>query len=81
MLELTCACLVAAAMIAGLFFLALRNQKQGWRRHRGEWWQLQSTPPVEADVPIEHFSDLMRLQQSLALEQQTAQREHLTRSR
>ncbi len=81
MLQLTCAYLVAAAMIAGLFFLALRNHKEGWRRHRGVWWQLQSTPPVEAKVPVEHFSDLMRLQQSLALEQQAAKREHLTRSR
>jgi hypothetical protein len=81
MLQLTCAYLVAAAMIAGLFFLALRNQKQGWRRHRGVWWQLQPTPPVVAEAPVEHFSDLMRLQQSLASEQQAATREHLMRSR
>jgi len=86
MLELSTAWLAAAALIGSLFFLARRNQKQGWRRPRHQWWQAQSDAAAASfaakDNPVlEHFSDLARLQQALVNENQTAQKEHFVESR
>jgi len=86
MLELSAAWLAAAALIGTLFFLALRNQKQGWQRPRYEWWQAQSDAAAASiaakdNAVLEHFSDLARLQQSLANENQTAPKEHFVETR
>jgi hypothetical protein len=86
MLELAFAYLTATALIGGLFVMALRNRKQGWRKVRLVWGQ----PPLvaavpstaaPAEVPVEHFSDLARLQQALTAEHEKAQKEQLVRSR
>ena len=84
MLELAFAYLIATALIGGLFVLAIRNRKQGWRRVRLVWGQ----PPTAAAVPstaapadpVEHFSDLARLQQALSAEHEKAQKEQVVRS-
>jgi hypothetical protein len=86
MLELSAAYLVAAALIGGLLFLAIRNHKQGWRKQRHVWGQTRSTAAIqslqpEVELTLEHFSDLARLQQSLAGETQVAQKEQLVKSR
>ncbi|MGA3185492.1 MAG: hypothetical protein ABSF22_00145 [Bryobacteraceae bacterium] len=77
MLELVFAYSAAAALIAGMLLLALRNQKQGWRRHRGAWFEARETVAVAAfeakpQPPLQHLGDLVRLQQSLAHPGQTA---------
>jgi hypothetical protein len=86
MLELSGAYLIAAALIGGLIFLARRNQKQGWRRPRRAMWEASSqaartSNDAWVDVPIEHFSDLLRLQQSLAAETETVRVEQPVKSR
>jgi len=86
MLELSVAYLTAATLIGGLFFLARRNQKQGWRKQRGAWGEV---PSIEAPAvvetrfqsPLEHFSDLKRLQHALAMEKQVVQEEQLMERR
>jgi hypothetical protein len=86
MLELSGAYLVATALIGCMIFFARRNQKQGWRRMRRSLWEappMARRAPVEAqlDVPFEHFSDLRRLQQSLAAESETVGVEEPVKSR
>jgi hypothetical protein len=73
MLELSFAYLVAAALIGGLFLLAVQNQKQGWRKQRSGLGEIQAAAALasfetKADPALQHLSDLVRLQQSLAAE-------------
>jgi hypothetical protein len=80
MLELAFAYLTAGALITGLFFMARRNQKQGWRRDRGVWWDVQTAATVTAyeprqAPPLQHLGDLVCLQQSLAHLDQAASME------
>jgi hypothetical protein len=77
---------VAAASIAGLFLLALRNQKQGWRRQRGAPWQAREPAVVVAsdsivDLRLRHLADLIRLQQSLAELSQPVPKKDFVRNR
>lgn len=86
MLELAFAYLIGTALIGGLFVLALRNRKQGWRKVRLVWGQLPPAAAVPstaapAEVPVEHLNDLVRLQQALAAEHEKTQKEQLVRSR
>lgn len=74
-MELSLAYLSAAGLIATLFLLARRNRKQGWRKPRPVWSELQAIAAVRAfeakgdpSRPIEtlqHLGDLDRLRQSL----------------
>ena len=85
MLELAFAYLIAAVLIVGLVLLAVRNRKQGWRKNRGAWWEAQSTAAIatvqihKTEAPLEHFNDLVRLQQSLAQDSEPAPVESLKR--
>ncbi len=90
MLELAFAYLIATALIGGLFVMALRNRKQGWRKLRLVWGEPPTAAAVTSsvtataapsEVPVEHFSDLARLQQALTAEHEKAQKEQLVRSR
>jgi hypothetical protein len=86
MLELSAAYLAAAVLIGVMLYLARQNQKQGWQRERNAWGQARSTAAVASlaprmDPPLEHFSDLARLQQALATEDQSARKEQLVPSR
>ena len=70
-----------AGMIAALIALGKRNQKQGWRKRRGHWLEVQSTSAIKAfvarrespvgaahlvsDASLAHMDDLRRLNQSL----------------
>jgi hypothetical protein len=86
MWELSLAYLAAAVLIGGVFLLARRNQKQGWHKQRRVWGQAQSTEAIASfevgiDPAVEHFSDLARLQQSLAAESEAVQKEQSVRSR
>jgi len=86
MLELALAYLVAAVLIGGLSVLAVRNRRQGWRKLRLVWGQIPTAAAipfaaVPAEVPVEHFSDLARLQQALAAEHEKALKEQPVRSR
>jgi heme/copper-type cytochrome/quinol oxidase subunit 1 len=85
MFVLPFAAAIAAAMIAGLFLLALRNQKQGWRRQRGAPWQVQRTAVAalvsSPDPVLRHIADLTRLQQSLAEQSQTVPKKDFVRNR
>lgn len=86
MLELSFAYLVAAAFIAGLFFLAIGNRRQGWRKRRAVWWEAQAkaaSAVFEAmhDAPLQHLDDLSRLQNSLTHQKRPVPEEHLTPSR
>lgn len=68
MIELSLAYLVGAGLIAGLFFMAKQNQKQGWRKHRAVWGQATLTAfetQPEPPQTLSHLGDLGRLQQSL----------------
>lgn len=70
-MQLSLAYLVATGLIAGLVLLARRNQKQGWRRRRGVWLEVQAEAAlrtVEAPStaqPLQHLGDLGRLNESL----------------
>jgi hypothetical protein len=85
MLELSLAYLIAAVLIVGLALLAVRNRKQGWRKNRGAWWEAQSTAAVAAfqsrktEGPLEHYNDLVRLQQSLTHDTEPAPVESVKR--
>lgn len=86
MWELSVAYLAAAALIGVLLFLARRNRKQGWHRERNVWWQAESYAALASfaprvNPPLEHFSDLARLQRALATEDQATRKEQLTPSR
>lgn len=76
-MQLSFAYLLAAGLIATLFLLARRNRRQGWRRQRGVWLQVQAeaalrtveAPSAGAPSPdlgdFGHLGDLGRLQESL----------------
>jgi hypothetical protein len=86
MFVLPLACAVAAALIACLFLLALRNQKQGWRRQRAALWQAREPVVVVAsdsivDLRLRHLADLTRLQQSLAELSQPVPKKDFVRNR
>jgi hypothetical protein len=86
MLELSLAYLAAAVLIGGLLYLAVRNHKRGWRKQRNVWGEAQSAAALasierQVDPPVEHFSDLARLQNALAIEDKTARKEQLTPTR
>ncbi len=68
MMQMTVAYLFAMIMIVGLFVLAKRNQKQGWKKHRHTFEASEQEIP-----PVEHFSDLMRLNRSLSAYGQAVQ--------
>jgi hypothetical protein len=64
MMQLSFAYLFAALVIAGLYLLARRNRKQGWRKQREVPYQ--EAPYQEAiELPVDHFADLSRLHQAL----------------
>jgi hypothetical protein len=84
-MELSVGYLVAAILTGGLLFLALRNQKQGWRKPCGDWAQVQSEVAITSveyrvDSSLQHSNDLTRLQQSIARENQNAQKEQVALS-
>jgi hypothetical protein len=86
MMELSLAYLAAAVLIGGLLYLAERNHKRGWRRQRNVWGQAQVSAAVASidariDTPVEHFSDLARLQHALATEDEATRKEQLVPSR
>ena len=62
MVQLTLAYLFAAVLMLILVLLARRNQRQGWRKQRGEFFKVSESPAL----PAEHQGDLGRLQQSLS---------------
>lgn len=73
--DLSAAYVAAAGLIATLLLLARRNRRQGWRRQRGVWLQVQveaalrtvQAPAEEAQPSgdLGHLGDLGRLQESL----------------
>jgi hypothetical protein len=69
--DVTAAYLAAAGLIATLVLLARWNRKQGWRRRRGAWLDVQAEAAlrtVEArsdSAPLQHLDDLGRLHQAL----------------
>lgn len=73
--DLSGAYVAAAGLIATLLLLARRNRRQGWRRQRGVWLQVQAEAalrtveaPAEEAQPLGdlgHLGDLGRLQESL----------------
>jgi hypothetical protein len=73
MTPLSLAYVFAAGMIAALIGLAKWNQRQGWRKRRGHWLEVQSTAAIEALAagkdPVASDAamagDLRRLNQSL----------------
>lgn len=77
-MELSLAYLFAAALIGGLILLARRNQRQGWRKERRSWFEVQSATAVQAfgrreaesapTGPLQHLADLARLQEALTSE-------------
>jgi hypothetical protein len=86
MWELPIAYLAAALMIGALLFLARQNRRQGWRRQRDAWGQALvdsalTSVKARVDPPLEHFSDLARLQHSLAVEDAATRKEDLVESR
>src|SRR5277367_2024927 len=84
MLELAFAYLITAALIVGLFFLALRNQKQGWRKNRGAWWELQTAgtgTEFEAtpDLSLQQLGNHLRTEHVLAGQHQPEMEPALSR--
>jgi len=71
MMQLSFAYLCAAGLIAVLVLLALRNRKQGWRRRRGVWLEVEAEAALRAvespsvAEPLHHVGDLGRLHESL----------------
>lgn len=75
-MELSLAYLFAAVLIGGLIGLARRNQRQGWRRDRSSTFEHQSSLALQlfyarqevpaSNGPLQHLSDLARLQRALA---------------
>jgi hypothetical protein len=68
MIELLLAYSVAAALISVLVVMARRNRRQGWRKRRGQWVDVElsaATRAFEAKETPSHMGDLGRLQQSL----------------
>jgi len=77
MMQLSFAYLFAAGLVATLFLLSRRNRKQGWRRQRGVWLQVQAEAALRTvEAPLAgapsthpgdfgHLGDLGRLQESL----------------
>ncbi len=68
MIELLLAYSVAAALISVLVVMAKRNRRQGWRKQRGQWVDVElsaATRAFEAKETPSHMGDLGRLQQSL----------------
>jgi hypothetical protein len=85
-MELSVGYLVAAILTGGLLFLALRNQKQGWRKPSGDLAQTQSEAAVTSvesglDSSLQHSNDLTRLQRSVAAENHNAQKEQVAVSK
>ncbi len=84
-MELLLAYLFAAALIGGLVVLARRNQRQGWRKERRSWFEVQSAAAVQAfgrtevesapGGPLQHLADLSRLQEALTADGATNQPE------
>jgi hypothetical protein len=75
--ELFLATLTAAALIGTMFAFAVRNRKQGWRKQRGPWFDVQPTVVmVEAEAkpqelpPLRHIGDLNRLHDVLSRDTQ-----------
>ena len=71
-MQLSFAYLLAAALICVLLLLARRNRRQGWRRQRGVWLQVQAEAalrtvetPSAAAPAFGHLGDLGRLHQAL----------------
>jgi len=75
--DTTLAYLAAAALIGTLVFLALRNQKQGWRKQRVSWVEARSNAALRAftipdkrilsEQPLQHVGDLNRLREALTV--------------
>jgi hypothetical protein len=77
MMQLSFAYLLAAGLISALLLLARRNRRQGWRRQRGVWLQVQAEAALRtveaagtgAPAPrlddFGHLEDLGRLHQAL----------------
>lgn len=71
MTQLGLAYLFAAGLIAGLFLMARRNRKQGWKRRRAVWLEdraaaaLRTVESPSAGAPLQHLGDLGRLHESL----------------
>lgn len=70
-MQLGLAYLFAAGLIAGLFLLARRNRKRGWKRRRAFWLEdrfaaaLRTVESPSAAAPLQHLGDLGRLHESL----------------
>jgi hypothetical protein len=71
--ETSIAYMAAAVIISSLTYLAKRNQKQGWRKQRISWQEVQNiaaerafaSAPIPQAQPLEHYGDLSRLQGAL----------------
>lgn len=69
--QLLFAYLAVGGSISALLVLARGNRKQGWRRRRGVWRDVQAEAALRAvkapsvTVPFQHLDDLGRLHQAL----------------
>jgi len=75
--DLALAYLFAGAVIVLLLFFAKQNQKQGWKKRRGSWYESRATAamqpftasaePAVSNAVLHHIGDLSRLRSALAV--------------